>query len=113
MSKKPPQPDEAFWRLEVDIKPGKLIDFLSVAHDLMTTMDEEPGTLDYEYYLNDDKTVCHIHERYRDSAGLVTHASKFGLVYSERFMAACTPTRFIVYGEPNADSKSILGQDCP
>jgi hypothetical protein len=39
-------PNEAFWGLEVEIKPGKLEDFLSVARDLMDTMDEEPGTLD-------------------------------------------------------------------
>jgi quinol monooxygenase YgiN len=36
-------------------------------------MDEEPGTLDYEYYLSADRTVCHIHERYRDSEGLITN----------------------------------------
>jgi hypothetical protein len=31
MSKKTTPPDEAFWRLKVAIKPGKLEDFLSVA----------------------------------------------------------------------------------
>jgi hypothetical protein len=79
----------------------------------MTTMDEEPGTLDYEYYLSPDKSVCHIHERYRDSAGLIAHASNFDRVFSQRFMAACTPTRFIVYGVPNDDAKAILAQYGP
>jgi quinol monooxygenase YgiN len=113
MSKKPTQPDEAFWRLEVEIKPGKLEDFLSVARDLMDTMDEEPGTLDYEYYLSADKTVCHIHERYRDSEALITHAENFGRVFSERFMQACSPTRFNVYGAPNDTAKAVLAQYGP
>ena len=111
--KKPTQPDEAFWRLEVEIKPGKLEDFLSVARDLMDTMDEESGTLDYEYYLSADKTVCHIHERYRDSVGLITHAENFGRVFSERFMQACNPVRFNVYGTPNDAAKAVLAQYVP
>jgi quinol monooxygenase YgiN len=113
MYKKPPQPDEAFWRLEVKINPGKLQDFLSVARDLMATMDQEPGTLGYGYYLSDDKTVCHIHEHYRDSVGLAAHAENFGRVFAERFMAACTPTHFNVYGQPNAAAKAILAQYGP
>jgi hypothetical protein len=79
----------------------------------MATMDEEPGTLDCEYYLNADKTVCHIHERYRDSAGLITHAENFGSVFSERFMQACNPTRFNVYGTPNEAAKAVLAQYDP
>ena len=34
MYKKPVQADDTFWRLEVDINPGKLDDFIGVAHDL-------------------------------------------------------------------------------
>ena len=113
MSKKPTQPDEAFWRREVEIKRGKLEDFLSVARDLMDTMDEEPGTLYYECYLSADKTVCHIHERYRDSDGLITHAEDFGRVFSERFKQTCNPTRFNVYGAPNDAAKAVLAQYGP
>jgi hypothetical protein len=60
MYKKPVQADDTFWRLEVNINPGKLDDFIAVAHDLFRTMDGEAGTLGYGYYLSDDKTVCHI-----------------------------------------------------
>ena len=67
MYKKPVQADDTFWRLEVNINPGKLDDFIAVAHDLFRTMDGEAGTLGYGDYLNDDKTVWHIHEHYRDS----------------------------------------------
>ena len=110
MYKKPVQADDTFWRLEVNINPGKLDDFLAVAHDLFRTMDGEAGTLGYGYYLSDDKTVCHIHEHYRDSEGLKSHAEYFGKVFAERFMAACTPTKLILYGTPNAEAKAIMEQ---
>lgn len=93
MYKKPVQADDTFWLLEVNINPGKLDDFIAVAHDLFRTMDGEAGTLGYGDYLNDDKTVCHIHEHYRDSEGLKSHADNFGKVFAMRFMAACTPTK--------------------
>jgi beta-alanine degradation protein BauB len=108
--KKPVQPDDTFWRLEVNINPGKLDAFIAVAHDLFRTMDAEGGTLGYGYYLNDDKTICHIHEHYRDSEGLIAHATNFGVVFAERFMATCTPTKLILYGVPNAAAKAIMQQ---
>jgi len=81
-----------------------------VAHDLFRTMDAEGGTLGYGYNLNDDKTVCHIHEHYRDSEGPIAHATNFGNVFAERFMAACTPTKLILYGAPNTAEKAIMEQ---
>jgi quinol monooxygenase YgiN len=108
--KKPVQPDDTFWRLEVNINPGKLDDFIAVAHDLFRTMDGEAGTLGYGYYLNDDKTVCHIHEHYRDSKILIVHAENFGKVFAERFMAACTPSKLILYGTPSATAKEVMKQ---
>ena len=110
MYKKPVQADDTFWRLEVNINPGKLDDFIAVAHDLFRTMDGEAGTLGYGDYLNDDKTVCHIHEHYRDSEGLKSHADNFGKVFAMRFMAACTPTKLILYGTPNDAAKAVMEQ---
>jgi hypothetical protein len=108
--KKPVQADDTFWRLEVNINPGKLDDFIAVAQDLFRTMDGEAGTLGYGDYLNDEKTVCHIHEHYRDSEGLKSHADNFGKVFGMRFMAACTPTKLILYGTPNAAAKAVMEQ---
>lgn len=110
MYKKPIQPDDTFWRLEVNINPGKLEDFISVAHDLFRTMDDEPGTLGYGYYFNDEKTVCHIHEHYRDSDGLKSHAENFGKVFAGRFNEACTPTKLILYGTPSDAAKAVMEQ---
>jgi quinol monooxygenase YgiN len=110
MYKKPVQPDDTFWRLEAAIKPGKFDDFIAVAQDLFVSMDGEAGTLGYGYYLNEDKTVCHIHEHYRDSEGLRAHGEKFARVFSERFMAACTVTHFVLYGEPDAAAKEMMAQ---
>ena len=110
MTRKSPQSGEMFWIYEVAITPEKLGDFLSVARDLMAAMEQEPGTLEYRYSMNAENTICHIYERYRDSAGLIAHAKNFGRTFAERFTKACSPLRFSVYGVPSDDAETLLGQ---
>jgi quinol monooxygenase YgiN len=95
------------WILQVAIHPGKLEDFRSVAKDLVAKTESESGTLDYEWNLSEDQTVCHIFERYRDSEALLTHVQSFGN-FAQRFMEACHPTRFHVYGKPSEAAKAAL-----
>jgi quinol monooxygenase YgiN len=95
------------WILQVAIHPGKLDDFQAVAKDLIAKTESEPTTLDYEWNLSEDQTVCHIFERYADNDAVVTHVQSFG-AFAQRFMEACHPTRFHVYGTPNDAVKSAL-----
>jgi quinol monooxygenase YgiN len=99
--------DQISWILQVAIHPGKLDDFRSVAKDLIAKTESEPGTLDYEWHLSEDKTICHIFERYKDSEAMLTHVKSFGQ-FATRFMEACHPTRFHVYGKPSKAAKDAL-----
>jgi len=98
---------EISWLLVVAIQPGQLDDFRSVARDLIASTQNEPGTLAYEWNLSEDHSVCHIYERYRDSAAIVAHVQNFGK-FAERFIAACRPVRFDVYGTVSAEAKDLI-----
>jgi quinol monooxygenase YgiN len=102
------QDNEVFWRLEVEIIPGKLEEFQSVMREQIASAEQETGTLDYEWYFNADDTVCHTYERYRDSDAIVTHASTFGEKFAERVLLTCRPTGLDVYGAPNAAARTLL-----
>lgn len=95
------------WILQVAIHPGKLDDFQGVARDLIAKTQSEAGTLGYEWNLSEDKTVCHIYERYADADALLAHVQSFG-AFAKRFMEACHPTRFHVYGTPTEAVKTAL-----
>jgi len=101
-----------YWVLEVAIHPGKLNDFQKVAKDLIAKTQSEPGTLCYEWNLSDDKTICHIYERYANEDALLAHVQSFG-AFAKRFMEACHPTRFNVYGIPSEPVKSALADFGP
>jgi len=93
--------------LEVAILPGQLEKFQDLARDLITSARSEPGTLNYEWNLSADKTVCHVYERYQSSAAFLTHAGSFG-PFAERFTQSCRATRLHVYGTPSEEAKAAL-----
>jgi len=99
--------ENIYWILQVAIHPGKLDDFRSVARDLIAKTQSEPGTLGYEWNLSEDETICHIYERYQNAEALLAHVHSFG-AFATRFMQACYPTRFHVYGPATDEVKAAL-----
>jgi quinol monooxygenase YgiN len=100
------------WLLEVAILPGQLENFRAVARDLIASTKSEPGTLAYEWNLSENETVCHIYERYQNSDAALAHVKGFG-AFAERFLQACRPTRFDIYGTPNEAVKAALADFGP
>ena len=98
------------WLLELNVKPGELAAARALMEEMIAaTRESEPGTLNYEWYLDENESVCHIHERYADSAAVMTHLENFGAKFADRFLAALEPTRFTVYGDPSDEAAEALG----
>ncbi len=101
--------DNVHWLLDLNIKDGKLDDFKAVMNEMIeATRANEPGTLNYEWFISEDGKSCHIYERYVDSAATMIHLGSFGEKFAERFLAALEPTRFMVYGNPNDEVRAAL-----
>ena len=69
----------------------------------------EPDTLEYRFYLNEDGTKCIVHETYADSKATLSHndsaASK--TILPSIFNTAQL-NRLDVYGNPNDELKKVL-----
>ena len=101
--------NEVFWLLELNIKSGEVGTLKALMKEMSdATQADEPGTLNYEWFINADGTTCHIYERYADSAATMIHLENFGAKFAERFMAILEPTRFMVYGNPDDAVKKAL-----
>lgn len=101
--------DEVYWLLELAIQPGKRDEFHQLMLDMVdVTQANEPGTLNYEWSISADGKVCHIYERYQDSAAVLIQLSTFGTHFADRFFALLTPTRFVIYGSPSLQVKEAL-----
>lgn len=97
------------WLLELAVKPGQLDAFEALMHEMVESTRAEPGTLSYEWSISDAGDVCHVYERYADSAAALAHMGTFGGSFAGRFLAAATPTRLTVYGTPSDEVRKGLG----
>ena len=94
------------------IHEGKSDDFERLARrSIEITRERDSGTLQYDWFMNSDRTECVLRERYRDSAAVLEHAINLGEVMPE-FMAACTPDGEI-YGAPSEDLLKALAALSP
>ena len=69
----------------------------------------EPDTLEYRFYLNEDGTKCIVHETYTDSKATLSHndgAASKTILPSIFNMAQLN--RLDVYGNPNDELKKVL-----
>ncbi|HET9085657.1 MAG TPA: antibiotic biosynthesis monooxygenase family protein [Candidatus Limnocylindrales bacterium] len=83
---------------------GKRDEYLRLAEqaDALVAANE-PGTLQYDLFLNDDQTECMIVERYRDSEAAIAHAANVGHLFADVFA-----TVELVHGELLGDLSDEL-----
>ena len=94
--------------------PGKRDEYLRLAakaDELVAA--NEPGTLQYDLFLNADQTECMIVERYRDSDAARAHYANVGHLFADVFA-----TVEIVHGELLGDldeelAKNLAGSTAP
>ncbi len=61
------------------IHDGKLDAFRVMAQECLRSVRErDDGTLQYDWFFNEDQTECVVCERYRDSAAVMQHIANLG-----------------------------------
>jgi quinol monooxygenase YgiN len=101
--------EHVFWLLELEIFPGKLDDFQALKDEMIASVNEnEPGTLNYEWFISADKTQCHIYERYENSSSVMAHLGNFGGKFAERFFSASEAKKMVVYGNVSDQVRAAL-----
>jgi len=102
------------WLLEMQVQEGHASDLKTLMAEMSSgTQANEPGTLMYEWSLSADGTICHLWERYVDSAAALAHGGTFVAKYAGRFLSVLKPVRCVVYGSPNEAVKQALAPFAP
>ncbi|MDB4907998.1 MAG: antibiotic biosynthesis monooxygenase [Gemmatimonadetes bacterium] len=102
------------WMFELAVIDGQRAAFDALIAEMVeATEQNEPGTLEYEYYLGDDGRRCHLWERYRDSDAAMIHLATFGQRFMERFFTVLAPERMTLYGAPDERVRAALGDMSP
>ena len=100
--------DEIYWVVTCSVRPGKFEQFREVVAPLVAATHEEAGSLAYDYSVDEEHTLVHIFESYRDSDAVVAHVTKTFSQFAEAFSDCVSVDGFVVYGAPSPQAKEIL-----
>jgi quinol monooxygenase YgiN len=93
---------------------GKVEEFKRLsAQALEIVRTKDPGTLQYEVYLNDNESECIVLERYKDSEAAIQHAANLGDLFGA-VLATVSVVHGEILGEPSAELRAKLaGSEVP
>ena len=93
------------------IYDGKLEEFKRLAAKCMESVRaRDSGTLQYDWFFNDDHSECVVYERYRDSDALIEHGANLGETM-DALLRTCSISGDI-FGTPSAAlMKTLEGVD--
>ena len=100
--------ENVYWVIELAVNLDRFEDLKTLVAELLEANRTKEGFLTYGVSISDDRQVCHIYERFQDSAAIMNHMQSFGPKYSDRFFAILKPTRFVIYGTPSAEVKDAV-----
>ena len=73
----------------------------------------EPGTLQYDLYLNDDQSECMVIERYRDSEAAMAHVANLGHLFAD-VLATVSVVHGELLGEVSPEIRAnLVGSEVP
>ena len=86
------------------IREGKLEGFKRQAAVCISRVKEkDPGTLQYDWFLNSDKTECEILEAYESSEAILAHIANLRERLGILFEQYATDHSVVLYGDPSPE----------
>ena len=98
-----------FWLITAKVKEGQVENLKVLMNELTeSTKNNEPETINYEWFLSGDEKFCHLFENYKNSDSTILHLKSFFKNFGKRFMDVLEIKNFTVYGEPTDELKVIM-----
>jgi quinol monooxygenase YgiN len=102
--------NQIYVRAEFNIEKGKIQEFKKLIQDMSRMVENnEPDTINYQFYLNRSETKCMVHETYTNSESALIHitgvASKMIL---PKIFNIAKIKRLDVYGNPSEELQKVL-----
>jgi quinol monooxygenase YgiN len=96
------------WVVQCAVKEGQHEAAKALMEEMIAGTSEEPGAVNYEWFVSDDGGSVHIYEKYADSEATVAHMTSFVEKWAGRFMGCMDVQRVTVYGNPNESAQKAI-----
>ena len=101
--------ENIFWVTTAKIKDGELDNLKALMKEMTeSTNTNEPGTVNYEWFMDADQKYCHLIENFTDSEAAISHLKSFFKEFGKKFMSALEIKSFTVYGDPSGELIKML-----
>ena len=91
-----------------EVLPGQETSFKELVSKIVTTVENESGTIAYKWSMRPDGKTFDVVEIYQDSQAVQAHIKDVVGKYGEEIAKNWKPVKFVVYGNPDADTKKAL-----
>jgi quinol monooxygenase YgiN len=95
--------EQVYWVFTVTV--DQMDKFTPLIPKLVAATEKEPGALQFEFNIGDDRKTVDIFERYTDSKAALFHQSESFAPSAEAFFAVAKLTRWVIYGAPSDEFK--------
>ena len=102
-------------RAEFVIVEGKIEEYKKLVQDMSRVVEtNEPGTINYQFYLNRDETKCMVHETYASSEAAIVHNNCFASrTILPKILGVSRINTIDVYGNPSEELQKALTSFSP
>ena len=110
------KPNQIQFRAEFTIQEGKIEEYRKLVQDMSRMVEaNEPHTINYQFYLNeDDETKCIVYETYSDSEAVFAHMNGVASqTILPQIFNVCMISKFEVYGNPSEELQKVLTSFSP
>ena len=97
-------------RAEITIENGKIVEFKKLIEDMSRMVENnEPYTINYQFYLNRSETRCMVHETYTNSESTLAHVTSLASkTILPKIFNISKLIRLDVYGNPSEELQKVL-----
>jgi quinol monooxygenase YgiN len=98
------------FRAEFTIQEGKVEEYKKLVEEMSRVVEaNEPGTINYQFYLNRDETKCIVSERYANSEAVFAHINGVASqTILPKIFNVSKISKFEVYGNPSEELQKLL-----
>jgi quinol monooxygenase YgiN len=95
--------EQVYWVFTVTV--DQMDKFTPLIPTLVAATEKEPGALQFEFNIGDDRKTVDIFERYTDSKAALLHQAESFAPNANEFFAVAKLTRWVIYGSPSDEFK--------
>ena len=91
--------EQVYWVFTVTV--DQMDKLTPLIPKLVAATAKEPGALQFECNIGDDRKTIDFFERYADSKAALVHQAESFAPFSKEFFAVAKLTRWVIYGTPS------------